>query len=67
MSILNHKQKVTFDPSEPEHRTRAINMIQTNSWGAGGCPFKITAPYTNIVDEIKDKIIKQVIADGWGQ
>lgn len=63
MSILINKHKVVFEASNEDHLLRAVKMLDVNSWGAEGCPFRVTAPYLSIVDELKAKIIERVIKE----
>lgn len=66
MSILINKHKEVFNAMDEQHMIQAVDMLEKNSWGAEGCPFRVTAPYLSVVDEIKAKIIQRVIAERKG-
>ncbi len=58
--ILQHPEKITFDPTNKKHRSQFAMFLRSGKWESTvrGCPFKLEWPFLTIPDMCKNKLVQ---------
>lgn len=59
--MITRQIKVPFDADNVSHVEIFRSFLTKNGWGAGGCPFKLEYPWTNIPEMIKDRLVAKYL------
>ena len=55
--ILQHRNRVIFDPSNQEHRMAVRDFLTRRSWSDVDIRFAEDSSYTNIATQVQEKLL----------
>lgn len=58
---LADRPKIRFNPNNPVHKAEFRSFLNNGTWGDEGCPYMLEAPYDNVPQMIRDKIVRQAV------
>ena len=58
---INTPPTVAFDPANQQHRMAVGRFMKRYSWADAGIRFSYEPEYNNLVDQIKDRLLKHYL------
>lgn len=59
---INTTPAVDFNPQDPTHRMAVARFMKRYAWNDAGIRFTHDPEYGNLVDQVKDKLLKFYLA-----